>query len=287
MQVAITGADGFLGRALAARLPGARTTDLATLDVRGPVDAMSTAFAGCDVVVHLAALTGVAPSLDRPDEYRRTNTDGTAAVVAACEAAGVRRRVVTSSSSVYGECPAPAVEGRTPLRPLSPYGESKVGAEAAVRAATGTSMERVIVRPFTVYGPGQRPDMLVARLLAGEPGLRLFPFVRDLTYVDEVVDGLVAALDVALPTAAAGAGPLVCNLGSGRPVAAVELLDALAVVTGRRPEVGWIDRRAGEPVRTEADPSRARRLLGVPPPIDLVVGLARQREYQRTVAWVR
>lgn len=267
MQVAITGADGFLGRALSARLPGARRTDLATLDVRAPVPA--AAFAGCDAVVHLAALTGVAPSLDRADEYRATNAGGTAAVVAACVAAGVRRLVVTSSSSVYGECPAPAVEDVAPLRPLSPYGASKVEAEGAVRAAAGTGLECVVVRPFTVYGPGQRPDMLVARLLAGEPGVRLFPFVRDLTYVDDVVDGLLAALS---------APPGVYNLGSGRPVPAAALLDGLEAVTGRRPDVGWVARRPGEPVQTWADPTRARSALGVGPPLPLVDGLARQAE---------
>jgi nucleoside-diphosphate-sugar epimerase len=272
VQVAITGADGFLGRALSDRLPGARRTDLATLDVRAPIPA--AAFAGCDVVVHLAALTGVAPSLDRPEEYRATNAGGTASVVAACVAAGVRRLLVTSSSSVYGECPAPAVEGVTALRPLSPYGLSKVEAEAAVRAspAASTPLERVVVRPFTVYGPGQRPDMLVARLLAGERGVRLFPFVRDLTYVDEVVDGIVAALDVPVVEGEVA----VYNLGSGRPVGADELLDGLAAVVGRRPEVGWVDRRPGEPVRTWASTERARRDLGVASPIPLVEGLARQ-----------
>jgi nucleoside-diphosphate-sugar epimerase len=287
MRVTITGADGFLGRALSARLPDALGSDLDTLDVRGPVDELAAAFAGCDVVVHLAALTGVAPSLARPDEYRDTNVGGTERVLAACLAAGVRRVVVTSSSSVYGECPSPAVEDVTPLRPRSPYGSSKVGAEAAVRRAVASSggrgLEAVIVRPFTVYGPGQRPDMLIARLLAGEAGLRLFPFVRDLTYVDEVVDGLVAALHVTV-----GAdGPLVCNLGSGRPVSAAELLEALAEVTGRRPEVVWVEGRPGEPVRTEADPARARAQLGVPPPLPRVEGLRRQREHPAGGAWVR
>lgn len=286
MDVAITGAAGFLGTALAARLPGARLTDVDTLDVRDPIPA--SAFAGCEAIVHLAALTGVAPSLSRAAEYRRTNADGTAAVVAAAVAAGVRRVVVTSSSSVYGECPGPAVEDGTPLRPLSPYGESKAAAEAAVRAASGSSLARVVVRPFTVYGPGQRPDMLIARLLAGEVGVRLFPFVRDLTYVDEVVDGLVAALSVPV----AEGSVAVYNLGSGRPVAAGELLDSLAAVTGRRPEVGWVDRRPGEPVRTEADPSRARSELGLPPPLPLVDGLARQHEQARAgpaggSRWVR
>lgn len=265
--IAVTGADGFVGRALVGRLRSGgievRPTDLDTLDVRGPVPAR--AFAGCEAVVHLAALTGVAPSIGRPQEYRRTNVDGTANVVAAAVAAGVRRFVFASSSSVYGECPTAATEDRA-LAPLSPYGATKAEAESLVWSASG--IERVIVRPFTVYGPGQRADMLIARLLRGE-AVRLFPFVRDFTFVDEVVDGLVAA--------ATGKGvDGIVNLGSGRPVAASALLAALAEVTGRSVDVEWIDGRSGEPRQTWADPMRSRRVLGLGAPLDLVEGLRRQ-----------
>jgi len=267
VTLAITGAKGFVGRALVARLRSdgvdVRPTDLDTLDVRHAVPA--EAFAGCEVVVHLAALTGVAPSMRRPDDYRRTNVDGTAHVVEAAVAAGVQRLVFASSSSVYGECPTAAAEDRD-LAPLSPYGQSKVEAEAVVQAASG--FERVVVRPFTVYGPGQRADMLIARLLAGDD-VRLFPFVRDFTFIDEVVDGLVAA------ASGVGTGSIV-NLGSGRPVAASELLSALAEVTGRTIDVEWIDGRAGEPRQTWADPTRGRDLLGLGQPIELVEGLRRQ-----------
>lgn len=265
--IAVTGAEGFVGRALVRRLLTAgidvRPSDLDTLDVRRPM--ATTAFAGCDVVVHLAALTGVGPSMQRPHDYRRTNVDGTANVVAAAAGAGVPRFVLASSSSVYGECPTAANEDRA-LAPLSPYGESKAAAEAVVRAASG--IERIVVRPFTVYGPGQRPDMLIARLL-GRETVRLFPFVRDFTFIDEVVDGLVAAATV-------GADGLVANLGSGRPVPASALLSALTEVTGRPVDVEWIDDRPGEPRQTWADPARGRQLLGLGEPIDLVEGLRRQ-----------
>lgn len=275
-KVAITGAAGFLGTALAARLPGARLSDLET-DVTRPIDA--GAFEGCEVVVHLAALTGVAGSLVRPDEYWHTNVVGTECVIAAAAAAGVRRAVLVSSSSVYGECPDPAHEDRPPA-PLSPYGETKVAAEAVLRAGAGVgALEGVILRPFTVYGPGQRSDMLIARLLAGERAA-LFGFVRDFTFVDEVVAGIVAA-SKALPV---GAGEVVvCNLGSGRPVGAAALLDAIEEATGRRPAVEWVAGRPGEPARTEADTTRGRALLGIGEPLALVDGLRRQLAPQPVV----
>lgn len=96
---------------------------------------------------------------------------------------------------------------------------------------------------------------------------------RDFTYVDEVVDGLVATLDVALPTPD---GVATFNLGSGRPVAAAELLEAVAGVTGRRPDVAFGPPRPGEPTSTWADPSAARRHLGLAPPRPLLEGLSRQ-----------
>ncbi len=202
---------------------------------------------------------------------RWTNHDGTANVMTAAVAAGVRRLVLVSSSSVYGECPVPAGEGRA-LAPLSPYGTSKVNAESVLRDGPG-SLERVILRPFTVYGPGQRSDMLLARMLAGE-AVRLFPFVRDFTYVDEVADAVLAACSVAVEPDAV----FVANLGSGRPVGAEAMVDAFEEVTGGRPTVSWVEQRPGEPVQTWADPSVARAELCMPEPLSLVEGLRRQAE---------
>ena len=220
-----------------------------------------------DVVVHLAALAGVSPSWADPDGYRATNVGGTSNVLDWAARIGARRVVVASSSSVYGECPEPAGEGRA-LRPLSPYAETK--AEAELRCHDRWPFEVVVVRPFSVYGPGQRADMLLSRLLSGEP-LTLWPFVRDFTYVDDVVAGIVACLDVELDGRVE-----TFNLGSGRPVRAVELLDALADVTGRRIEVAWGAGRTGEPVQTWADTSKARERLGLGEPTPLHDGLAAQ-----------
>lgn len=277
LRVAITGAAGFIGQHLERALVAAGCTvvgfDLrpaahhAALDIREPIP--EGAFAGADVVVHLAALAGVAPSMRDPEGYRATNAGGTANVLAASGRAGVRRIVVTSSSSVYGECPEPAAEDRE-RRPLSPYATTKAEAEDLVLADGGVP-ERVIVRPFTVYGPGQRGDMLFSRLLRGEAA-ELIHFVRDFTHVAEVVHGLVAAatsLDVG------GGAAEVFNLGSGRPVSAETIVAALAALDVH-PDITWGEARPGEPVQTWADPTRARQRLGVPEPIAFEAGLAQQ-----------
>ena len=154
---------------------------------------------GAEVVFHLAGRAGVRASFALESRYRRDNVDATARLVkAARDAATVRRLVYASSSSVYGDAPLPFSEdGAT--RPVSPYGMSKLEAERICLSASGDELETVALRYFTVYGPGQRPDM----------GLRIFaeaawagrPIVvfgdgsqsRDFTYVDDIVDATCRA----------------------------------------------------------------------------------------------
>jgi len=276
VTVSVTGAAGFIGGHLVSSLREAghrvRGFDVRPcpavrhLDVRHPFD--PSVFAGSTVVVHLAALTGVRASWSAPDAYLRTNVIGTEHVLAAARAAGVERAVVASSSSVYGHCEVPAAEGQA-LKPLSPYGESKARAEdCALRAAGG--LEVVIVRPFSVYGPGQRADMLIARLLRGDR-LVMWPFERDFTFIDEVVDGIRRAALVPLP------GPVsVVNLGSGRPVGARSLTTLLAD-GGQQVHARFVTKGPrGEPQRTWADVARAREWLGQPPPRSFASGLHEQ-----------
>jgi nucleoside-diphosphate-sugar epimerase len=292
MRIAVTGAAGFIGGKLVSRLlaSGHRVDaiDLRTAAAPGCVvgdvreaGALSTVITpSTDAVVHLAAVAGVRPSLADPDRYFAHNVLGTLRVLQACERAGVPRVIVASSSSVYGDCPEPAREDRGPA-PLSPYAASKLGAEALAESwARRGAVEAVVVRPFTVYGPGQRPDMAITRFLAalarGE-SLPMWPFVRDFTYVDDVVDGLVGALVVQLPAD----GCRTYNLGSGRPVPATELVEALRDVTGHDVRVTPIAPGPGEATRTAADPSRAiAELPGFHPRTALRDGLYAQSRWR-------
>lgn len=274
-RVAVTGSRGFLGRHLVEVLRSdGRDVLEVDLDADTPADIRmplpAGLFDGVDVVVHLAALAGVAPSRGRPADYVTTNVLGTTHVLQAAQAAGVRRVVAASSSSVYGHCDRPAHEDQ-PVAPMSPYAITKASADLLLAEATDrTGIQTVSIRPFTVYGPGQRPDMLIGRLLRGE-ALQLWPFERDFTYVGDLVPALARAVDADLP-----ADHVAVNLGSGRPVTATELLDTIAQVTGTRPQVTWGEQRPGEPGRTWADTARARTLLGLAPDTDLDAGIAAQ-----------
>ena len=284
MRIVVTGAAGFLGTALTARLRttghGVRTIDLRDHphgrvgDIRRTSDLRKVVDAGTDVIVHLAAVAGVRPSLADPDHYLSHNVLGTSAVLQTAQEIGVPRVVLTSSSSVYGDVRAASREDDA-LVPLSPYAASKVAAEALARSyAERGVFEVAVVRPFTVYGPGQRPDMAITRflgLIRDGGTARLWPWVRDFTYIEDLVDGLVRCLDGQL------AAPFrAFNLGSGRPVAAHELHEALATVTGRTLDVTWGVGRSGEPAMTHADTERSHQELGFTASTSLLDGLAAQ-----------
>ena len=310
-RVLVTGAAGFIGSTLAGRLleegrevvgydsldpyysVALKRRNLAGLeaepgfrfvagDVRDP-GALDAVLAGGRVegVVHLAALAGVRPSLERPAEYADVNVVGTGRVLEACVRAGVDRVVFASSSSVYGERAdgEPFRETDPVDRPISPYAATKRGGELLAHAfhhARGPSV--VCARIFTCYGPRQRPDLAVrafAERIRRDDPIPVFgdgKSVRDFTYVDDLVDGLVRSLDSGLEFE-------ILNLGAGRTVTVLEVVEVLERTLGRRARIEWLPRQTGDVSRTWADIGKARRLLGYDPRTPLEEGIARFVEW--------
>ncbi|HVP29166.1 MAG TPA: SDR family NAD(P)-dependent oxidoreductase [Myxococcota bacterium] len=237
-----------------------------------------------DGVVHLAALAGVRPSLERPVEYADVNVTGTSVVLQAAAQRGGARVVFASSSSVYGERGA---EPDQPFRetddvdhPISPYAATKKACELVAHVfhhAHGLPI--VAARIFTAYGPRQRPDLairkFVERMRRGEP-IPVFgdgSAVRDFTFVEDLVTGLVAALDRDL-------GYTVLNFGAGRTTSVIEVVRALERALGVAAKIDWQPRQTGDVSRTWADTTRARTLIGYAPATRLDEGIA------RFVAWL-
>ncbi|MGD0677840.1 MAG: NAD-dependent epimerase/dehydratase family protein [Polyangiaceae bacterium] len=245
---------------------------------------MTHAMAGRDGLIHLAGLAGVRPSFADPARYVRVNIEGTATVLELARDHGVRRISIASSSSVYGNAtPLPAREDAPAVLPESPYAASKRGAELVASAICRRAphLSCAALRFFTVYGPRQRPEMaitLFVRAALGRRPITLFgdgSMRRDFTHVDDIVRGVLAALD------RAPVGFRAYNLGSESPIDLLSLIDAVGAAADEHPVVVREPVPIGDVDATFADTSRAQAELGWQPQIPLDEGL------RAFVGWAR
>src|SRR3954462_15362893 len=311
MRILVTGGAGFIGSHLCARLL-ARGDEVTAVDNFDPFyperlkrraiepllrsglrlviadirdeAAMDGAIreAGPETIVHLAALAGVRPSLERPAAYMDVNVRGTACLLEAARLAGTRRFVLGSSSSVYGaHAQAPFRETARIDSPESPYAASKVASEVLAHTFHNLyGIEVAALRFFTVYGPRQRPDLAVhkfsRRMLAGQP----LPFFGDgstrpdYPWVDDIIAGVVAACDLPLRFD-------IVNLGGARTTSLRELVTLLEESLGV-PAI--LDRKPAQPgdvPLTSADVSHAGEVLGYAPRTSIQAGV------RKFAAWIR
>jgi nucleoside-diphosphate-sugar epimerase len=232
---------------------------------------------GSDVVFHLAAEPGVRASWSRYEQYLRNNLLASQHLLESVRREDCGRLVYASSSSVYGDAEVrPTVES-TPLRPRSPYGQTKAAMEQVCEVYRDTyGLDVVGLRYFTVYGPRQRPDMAFHRLCrAALDGDEFVMFgdgeqSRDFTYVDDVV----------AVTRVAATAPLwahrVFNVGGGSPATLNEVVALLEDLSGRSLRVRRSDPEHGDVRDTAADTSLAREVLGFAPAVGLEKGLRAQ-----------
>lgn len=238
-------------------------------------------FAGAETVYHLAARAGVQDSWSGASaDTWDVNVAGTHAVLEAALAAGVRRVVIASSSSVYGETSGRG--GRRTLSPISPYGASKAACEHLAGVYSRRGLDVVTLRYFTVYGPRQRPDMAIHRIFESlRPDGPAFmrrgsgSQTREFTFVLDVVAATAAA------GALASASGRVFDIGGGAPASLNDVIAAVGAMTGAPVPVRAVDRPAGDPQATSADCSAAHRLLGWRPITSLNRGLAEQWSWHR------
>ena len=241
-----------------------------------------------ETIVHLAARAGVRPSIEQPRLYEQVNVSGTVNLLELCKEFQVSRFIFGSSSSVYGESDkAPFSETQYDLRPISPYAATKLAGESfCYTYAHLFKLPVVALRFFTVYGPRQRPDLaihkFVARIEAGNP-IPIFgdgETGRDYTFVEDIVAGILGALDYDF-SATAGTPFEICNLGNSHPVKLSELVHMLEQATGKKAIIQREAAQQGDVPLTWADISKAGRLLGYRPQTKLEEGL------KKFVTWYR
>jgi UDP-glucuronate 4-epimerase len=297
MRYVVTGAAGFIGSHLAEALvaqghdvlgvdcftdyydPALKEENAAALEVlRTDLAEEDLDPTGLDGIFHLAGQPGVRSFGDAFEDYARRNLLATRRVFETAAAAGVRV-VFASSSSVYGEAETYPTREETELLPISPYGITKAGCEQLARAyARAFGLDAVVLRYFTVYGPRQRPDMALARIvdaLARGASFELYGDgfqSRSFTYVADGVEATIAAMESAPPGA-------LYNVGGGAEATMREAISTLEDISGRTLDLVERPAAAGDVRRTSADTSRIQRDLGWRATTPLEDGLRAQWEW--------
>jgi len=228
-----------------------------------------------DCVVHIAARAGVRPSVIDPRLYVETNILGTQTLLAAAQRTGVERFVFASSSSVYGLTKTvPFSESLALPQTLSPYAATKLAGEHLCgNYAHLFGMRVVCLRFFTVYGPGQRPDLAIHKFTHAIYEGRHIPQYgdgssrRDYTYVDDIVQGVMGALRYAGPTFD------IFNLGESETTSLSDLIREIEAALGKKALIERLPEQPGDMPVTSADISKARSLLGYNPTTKIPEGI--------------
>jgi UDP-glucuronate 4-epimerase len=243
---------------------------------------------GVTRVVHLAAQAGVRYSIENPFAYERSNLAGHLSIMEACRRApGFEHLVYASSSSVYGDKPmggAGFTEDEPAASPVSLYAATKRACELMSQAyAALYGFPQTGLRFFTVYGPWGRPDMayfgFTKKILRGDP-IEVFgegKMARDFTYIDDIVDGIVGALD----HPPARGQNRVLNIGDSHPVGLMEMIETLEAALGSEAQKIMRPMQPGDVTATYADVSKLAALTGYKPKVMLAEGLG------RFAAWYR
>lgn len=316
MKILVTGAAGFIGSHLSERLIRAghvvtgvdnfdpfydktlKTSNLEEVSRAGPFEfkemdlldgeamgALWKARGPFDVVVHLAALAGVRPSLARPLRYEQVNVEGTLKLLERLRTEGSTRTrmVFASSSSVYGARSQVPFDEKDPCNhPVSPYAATKRCGELLCSTYNHLyGLDVSCLRFFTVYGPRQRPEMAIAkftRKVARGETITLFgdgSSARDYTFIDDIIDGTQAAVE------RAPKGFHIFNLGGSKTVTLAGLVEAIEAALGVSADKVFEDPQPGDVPITYARVEHAGEVLGYEPKVRLEEGLRRYVDWAR------
>ncbi len=311
MKALVTGAAGFIGSHLCERLLAEdfevvgldnfddfydpqikrrnindclknKNFQLVEADIRDS-NAMDKAIGdGIEIIVHLAARAGVRPSIAQPLLYADVNINGTLVLLEAAKKHKTARFIFGSSSSVYGNNEkTPFSEDDCVDFPISPYAATKKADELICHTyhhLYGISI--TCLRFFTVYGPRQRPDLAIhkfAKFIEQGKAVTVYgdgTMMRDFTYIDDIIDGAVAAMQKC-------SGFNIYNLGESQPITVNDLIAEIEKALGKKATKEYLPPQPGDVERTYADVTKAVRELGYRPRTGLKEGLARFAEWFR------
>lgn len=231
-----------------------------------------------DVVMHLAAMAGVRPSIEDPILYQEVNGLGTQNILEEAKLHEVKNLVLASSSSVYGNCKeVPFREDMVVDYAISPYAATKKANEVMAHVYHKLNkMNIIMLRFFTVYGPKQRPDLAInkfARLMLNNEEIPMYgdgTTSRDYTYVDDIVDGIVKSCDYVMNNDNVYE---IINIGSNNPISLKEMIEVIGKTLNITPKIKQLPMQPGDVDRTYADVSKAKKLLGYEPKVSFEDGI--------------
>lgn len=241
-----------------------------------------------ELVVHLAAMAGVRPSISAPLLYNDVNINGTLNLLEMCRKYGVKKFLFASSSSVYGNNKkVPFSENDFVDHPISPYAATKRAGELLCYTYHHLyKIDIACLRFFTVYGPRQRPDLAIhkfTKLIIDEEEIPFYgdgTTERDYTYIDDIIDGVVKAIQ----WVQAGQGLYeIFNLGESRTISLKEMVVALEQVIGKKAKIKVQPMQPGDVVRTYADITKAQKILGYQPRTAFEEGIKQFVQWYREV----
>ncbi len=235
-----------------------------------------------DAILHLAAKAGVRPSIQNPEAYQQANVVGTHTLLDFAVAKNIPQFVFASSSSVYGINDHFPWKEDDELIPISPYASTKLAGEQLGKTYSEQhSIRFIALRFFTVYGPGQRPDLAIhkfTKAIFNEEPLTVYgdgSTSRDYTYVGDTVNGILAALEYQESDFE------IINLGNHYSIPLLDLIHAIQKAVGKKAELQYGPEQPGDVPKTYADISKAQQLLGYNPSTTLDVGLAHFVQWYR------
>lgn len=239
-----------------------------------------------DVVIHLAAMAGVRPSIENPVLYQEVNCLGTQNILEEMRMHGIKKLVMASSSSVYGNCKeVPFDEENSVDFAISPYAATKKANEVMTYVYHSLfDMNVIMLRFFTVYGPKQRPDLAISkftRLMLNNESVTMFgdgSTSRDYTYIDDIVEGIERAIKYIDTKRDVYE---IINLGNSLPITLKEMTNILASAIGMTPKIEELPMQLGDVKRTCADISKAKNLLGYEPKTNFEDGIKKFVDWYR------
>jgi UDP-glucuronate 4-epimerase len=235
-----------------------------------------------DTVVHLAARAGVRPSISDPLLYQDVNIRGTIVLLEACKAHGIKNFIFASSSSVYGENQrVPFTEEDLDIQPISPYGATKRAGELLCYSYHHLyGMNIACLRIFTAYGPRQRPEMAIhkfTRLIDQGEKIPIYgdgSSRRDYTYIDDLVDGILAVIHH-------HKGFEIYNLGESQTTSLKELIRLIEEAFDKKANIEMLEPQPGDVSVTYADITKAKRMLKYQPRVKMEEGIKRFVDWYR------